>query len=133
MSDMNQSDHDALIKVQSILETQVAASREVTAGLATLAEKLDQMRDAMVKQAYAVDGLKSRQADMDIRVATLTQQVDTLRDDAEKAKAIADAMTKASERLAKRWAIVSGVIVFVISNGPTLLAWLQRIINPSTP
>lgn len=135
MSDMYQSDHDTLIKLQSTIEAHIAhegaVSRQVVAELAKLSEKFDQMSRTLLEQARDIKDLKSGQTNLDIRVATLAQQVDTLSDEAEKAKAVAEAKSKTYEQLAKRWAIVSGVVVFIISNGPTLLAWLQRIISPT--
>lgn len=128
---MTRTERDALVRLEATLqahtEREQERSKALMDGLAALSLKIDQMHDTLVEQTHDVRGLKSGLANMDIRVATLEQQVDSLRDDAEKARAVAEAMAKAADKRAKLWATASGVTVFVISNGPTILAWLSQL------
>lgn len=133
MIDLNQSDHDTLIRLSSQLDAHIQQEAEVSRGilseLTKLTEKLDNMRAADIERARDLKDLKVAMRDDDIRIATLEQQVGTLQDAAEKAQAVSEAIARVADRRIKQWSVLSGAIVFVISNGPTILAWLNRLVN----
>jgi t-SNARE complex subunit (syntaxin) len=133
MSEMNQSDHDALIRLQASLEAH--SQRESEVSRATLAEvskmsaKLDQMREAYLEHNRDIRDLKARQGDADLRIATLEQQVDTLQDDSEQAERVNKALASESDKRAKRYAwiaVVASPIVGIVV--PVVFRWLIALL-----
>ncbi|KPV54672.1 hypothetical protein SE17_02275 [Kouleothrix aurantiaca] len=127
----NQSDHDMLIRLASQLEAHSKREQEISqqtlAEVAKLNVKIDAMRESDFQRGRDIQDMKTRMRDDDLRIATLEQQVESLQDTAEKQQAIAEAMAKLADRRVKQWSLITGLIVFLISNGPTILAWLGHI------
>ena len=134
MADMlNQSDHDAIIRLESKLEAH--SQREGEVSRATLAEvskmsaKLDQMREAYLEHNRDIRDLKARQGDADLRIATLEAQVDTLQDSADQSERVSRALAAESAKRAKQYAwiavIASPAVGIVV---PLLLKWLAALI-----
>jgi len=55
-----------------------------------------------------------------------------LQDAAEQAKAISKALATESEKRAKMWATVSGIVVFIISNSRIILGWISKLLGSTT-
>lgn len=131
----NQNDHDTLIRlaaqVDAHLQRESEVARATLSEIGKISTKLDQLYEASIEQRRDIKDMQTRQRNDDLRIATLEQQVESLQDAADKQHAIAEAFAKASDRNTKQWSVASGLIVFLISNGHTILAWLGRIF--STP
>lgn len=102
-------------------------ARATLSEVGKISGKLDQLYEASIEQRRDIKDMQTRQRNDDLRIATLEQQVESLEDTADKQLAIAEAFAKASDRRAKQWSVASGLIVFLISNGSSVLSWLGRI------
>lgn len=132
---MATNDHDLLIQLAERLERHSARESEVSRAtlseLSKLQEKVDSLLKSDIERGRDIKDVQMALRNDDLRIATLEQQVESLQDAAEKAQAVADVLSRSAEKRIKQWSVISGVIVFILSNGPTILAWINRISSTS--
>lgn len=127
---MTQEDHDAIIRLTAEIANHQKTADAIFSEVGKLSSKLDRMYELLLNQQRDIKDLQSIRRDDDLRIATLESQVDSLMDSADRQQAITAAMTKKSDSLAKQWALVSGIIVFAMSNGQHILDWIIAIARP---
>jgi hypothetical protein len=144
---MNQSDHDMLIKLETRLDTFQTSHREfsgqILSEIGKVLSKIDQLKDMQQQQAGQISDLEKGQEDIrrelkdhDIRIATLDQQVESLQKIAETQTMISGALQKEAEKREKeaekqykRLAFLISVVTFGAAMLPKIWEWLRILIT----